>query len=91
MREESFVPASGLFWEKFVRAGWSGTNVVAYIFWVSAVVRIVQLVTLSTRFNHHGTVLDFNAANVNRALGSDKVCFVTHAKGVIIDNDQPMI
>ena len=60
-------------------------------FLVSAVVRIVQLVTLSARFNHHGTGLDFNAADVNRALESDKVFFVADAKGVIIDNDQPMI
>ena len=68
-----------------------GTNVVAYIFLVSAVVCVVQLVTLSARFNHHGMDLDFNAVNVNRALGSDKGFLVADAKGVIIDNDQPMI
>ena len=60
-------------------------------FLVSAVFRIVQLVTLSAGFNHHGTGLDFKAAYVNRALGSDKVFLVAHAKSVIIDNDQPMI
>ena len=60
-------------------------------FLVSAVVRIFQLVTLSARFNHHGTGLDFNAANVNPALGSDDVFFVADAKGVIIDNGEPAI
>jgi hypothetical protein len=60
-------------------------------FWNSRVGGILQLVTLAGRFNHHGAVLDFNAPNVNPALGSDKVFFVADAKGVIIDNDQPMI
>ena len=51
-------------------------------FLVSAVFHIVQLVTLSAGFNHHGTGLDFKAAYVNRALWGDNVCFVAHAKSV---------
>src|ERR1035441_7690262 len=58
-------------------------------FWDSRVGGILQLVTLAGRFNHHGAVLDFNAADVNPAPGGGEVLFVAHAKGVIIDNDQP--
>jgi len=60
------------------------------IFLVSAVVRIVQFVTLSARFNHHGTGLDFNTPNVNRALGVARFAS-SPRQSAIIDNGQPMI
>ena len=62
-----------------------------WVYLVSAVVRIIKFVTLAAGFNHHGTGLDFNATNMNRALGSDNVFFVARAKGVTVDNSQPMI
>src|ERR1039458_4646362 len=58
-------------------------------FWDSRVGGILQLVTLAGRFNHHGAVLDFNAADVDPAMGDGEVLFVADAKGVIIDDGQP--
>ena len=57
----------------------------------SRAAHIAQFVTLATRFNHHRIVFDFNATNMNPTVRGDDIPFIPDAKGVIIDNDQPMI
>ena len=60
-------------------------------FWDSMVGGILQLMTLAGSFNHHGGIFDFNAADVNPALGGGEVLFVADGKGVIIDDGQPAV
>ncbi len=57
----------------------------------SGVAYIAQFVTLAARFNHHRFGFDFNATDMNPTVRSKDIPFVTDAKGVIIDNGQPMI
>ena len=52
---------------------------------------VAQFVTLATRFNHHRIGFDFNATDMNPAVRGKDIPFITDAKGVIIDNGQPMI
>ena len=65
--------------------------VICLFFMVSGAARIAQFVTLATRFNHHRFVFDFNATDMNPAVRGKDIPFITDAKGVIIDNGQPMI
>ena len=61
------------------------------IFWESRIGDILQLMTLAGGFNHHGTVFNFDAMDVNPALRSDQVLFVALGKSVIIDDRQPVV
>jgi hypothetical protein len=57
----------------------------------SGAARIAQFVTLATRFNHHRFGCDFNATDMNPTTRGKDIPFITDAKGVVTDNDQPMI
>ena len=57
----------------------------------SGAVHIAQFVTLAARFNHHRFGFDFNATEMNPTVRGNDIPFITDAKGVIIDNGQPMI
>lgn len=65
--------------------------VICLFFMVSGAARIAQFVTLSARFNHHRFGLDFKATEMNPTVRGNDIPFITDAKGVIIDNGQPMI
>jgi len=52
---------------------------------------IAQFMTLSTRFNHHRFIFDFNATDMNPAVRGKDIPLLTNSKGVIIDDGQPMI
>ena len=52
---------------------------------------IAQFVPLAARFNHHRFGFNFNATEMNPTVRGNDIPFITDAKGVIIDNGQPMI
>ena len=57
----------------------------------SGIARIAQFVPLAAGFNHHRFGFDFNATEMNPTVRGKDLPFITNAKGVIIDNDQPVI
>ena len=52
---------------------------------------IAQFLTLAARFNHHRLIFDFNATDMDPTVRGNDIPLITGAKGVIINNDQPMI